>query len=147
MILRTRGLTSVSLRDMMAVGISETQCFDAALLWRCAACPYIKTLTTLTYRGDRSTSIYNAKDEFIITKKIPRKKILMEKVYHIYAKEECLYNNLSEVQFNKTWRTLKGMVGLMQTDYQLEDLSYEECNRTNGVRAVSSTEPDGSDSY
>ena len=71
----------------------------------------------------------------------------MEKVYHIYAKKECLYNNLTEHQFNKTWNTLKGMVGLMQTDYQLEDLSYEECNRTNGVMAVSSTEPDGSDSY
>ena len=91
--------------------------------------------------------IYNAKDEFIITKKIPRKKILMEKVYHIYAKEECLYNNLSKGQFNKTWETLKGMVGLMQTDYQLEDLSYEECNRTYGIGAVSSTEPEGSDSY
>jgi hypothetical protein len=50
----------------------------------------------------------------------------MSKVYHIYAKDECLYNNLSETQFNKTWNTLKGMVGLMQTDYQLEDLSYEE---------------------
>ena len=48
------------------------------------------------------------------------------KVYHIYAKDECLYNNLSESQFNKTWNTLKGMVGLMQTDYQLEDLTYEE---------------------
>jgi len=71
----------------------------------------------------------------------------MEKVYHIYAKNECLYNNLSEKQFNNTWETLKGMVGLMQTDYQLEDLSYEECNRTHGVSAVSSTEPDGSDSY
>jgi hypothetical protein len=54
----------------------------------------------------------------------------MEKVYHIYAKEECLYNNLSEVQFNKTWNTLKGMVGLMQTDYQLEDLTYEELVKT-----------------
>ncbi len=54
----------------------------------------------------------------------------MEKVYHIYAKEECLYNNLSEVQFNKTWETLKGMVGLMQTDYQLEDLTYEELVKT-----------------
>ena len=74
--------------------------------------------------------IYNAKDEFILLKKIPRKKILMEKVYHIYAKEECLYNNLSEVQFNKTWNTLKGMVGLMQTDYQLEDLTYEELVKT-----------------
>ena len=71
----------------------------------------------------------------------------MEKVYHIYAKEECLYNNLSKGQFNKTWETLKGMVGLMQTDYQLEDLSYEECNRTYEVMAVSSTEPEGSDSY
>ena len=54
----------------------------------------------------------------------------MEKVYHIYAKEECLYNNLSERQFNDTWNTLKGMVGLMQTDYQLEDLSYEELVKT-----------------
>ncbi len=54
----------------------------------------------------------------------------MEKVYHIYAKEECLYNNLSKGQFNKTWETLKGMVGLMQTDYQLEDLSYEELVKT-----------------
>tara|TARA_B100001175_G_scaffold250713_1_gene217906 strand:- start:159 stop:350 length:192 start_codon:yes stop_codon:yes gene_type:complete len=54
----------------------------------------------------------------------------MEKVYHIYAKEECLYNNLNERQFNKTWETLKGMVGLMQTDYQLEDLSYEELVKT-----------------
>jgi len=54
----------------------------------------------------------------------------MEKVYHIYAKEECLYNNLSERQFNNTWETLKGMVGLMQTDYQLEDLSYEELVKT-----------------
>jgi hypothetical protein len=54
----------------------------------------------------------------------------MEKVYHIYAKEECLYNNLNEVQFNNTWNTLKGMVGLMQTDYQLEDLSYEELVKT-----------------
>ena len=71
----------------------------------------------------------------------------MEKVYHIYAKEECLYNNLNEVQFNKTWNTLNGMVGLLHTDYSIEDLSYEECNRTNGVGAVSSTEPDGSDSY
>ena len=50
----------------------------------------------------------------------------MEKVYHIYAKKECLYTNLSEKEFNKTWETLKGMVGLMKTDYNLEDLSYEE---------------------
>jgi hypothetical protein len=71
----------------------------------------------------------------------------MEKVYHIYAKKECLYNNLTEEQFRNTWSSLKGMVGLMQTDYHLEDLSYEECARTHGGGAVSSTEPEGSDSY
>ena len=71
----------------------------------------------------------------------------MEKVYHIYAKNECLYNNLSEEQFNNTWETLKGMVGLMKTDYELEDLSYEECIRTHGGGAVSTTEPEGCDSY
>ena len=49
-----------------------------------------------------------------------------DKVYHIYAKDECIYNNLNEKQFNKTWETLKGMVGLMRTDYELGDLSYEE---------------------
>ena len=54
----------------------------------------------------------------------------MEKVYHIYAKEECLYNNLNETQFNKTWNTLNGMVGLLHTDYTLEDLSYEELVKT-----------------
>ena len=72
----------------------------------------------------------------------------MEKVYHIYAKQECLYNNLSEKQFNKTWETLKGMVGLMKTDYELEDLSYEEVTRHHGgACAGSTTEPPGCDSY
>ena len=72
----------------------------------------------------------------------------MEKVYHIYAKEECLYNNLNEEQFNTTWETLKGMVGLMKTDYELEDLSYEEIVCAHGgVDADYQNEPPGSDSY
>ena len=72
----------------------------------------------------------------------------MEKVYHIYAKKECLYNNLTEDQFNNTWETLKGMVGLMKTDYELGDLSYEEVTRHHGSAcAGSTTEPPGCDSY
>ena len=71
----------------------------------------------------------------------------MEKVYHIYAKEECLYNNLTEQQFNTTWETLKGMVGLMKTDYTLEDLSYEECIRAHGYCSGTTAEPLGEDSY
>ena len=50
----------------------------------------------------------------------------MEKVYHIYAKNECLYHSLREEEFRNTWSTLKNMVGLMKTDYSVEDLSYEE---------------------
>ena len=56
---------------------------------------------------------------------MPRK-ISPQKVYHIYAKDQCLYQNLTEKQFNKTWITLNGMVGIMKTDYVIEDLSYEE---------------------
>ncbi len=52
------------------------------------------------------------------------------KVYHIYAKKECLYHNLTQRQFNKAWNTLKGMVGLMKTDYTFEDLTYEEVEIT-----------------
>ena len=71
----------------------------------------------------------------------------MEKVYHIYAKKECLYNNLTREEFYNTWETLKGMVGLMKTDYDLEDLSYEECIRTHGVCSGNTAEPEGCDSY
>ena len=52
----------------------------------------------------------------------------MEKVYHIYAKQECLFHSLTKEQFKNTWETLKGMVGLMKTDYELGDLSYEKVN-------------------
>ena len=50
----------------------------------------------------------------------------MEKVYHIYAKNECLYHSLREDEFKKTWEQLNNMVGLMKTDYSTDDLSYEE---------------------
>ena len=72
---------------------------------------------------------------------------MTDKVYHIYAKKECLYNNLNEEQFNNTWETLKGMVGLMKTDYTLEDLSYEECIRAHGYCSGTTAEPLGEDSY
>ena len=40
------------------------------------------------------------------------------------------------------------MVGLMKTDYELEDLSYEECNRPMGYGGTDNTvEPLGEDSY
>jgi hypothetical protein len=48
-----------------------------------------------------------------------------EKLFHIYAKDRCLFHSVKEEEFNVTWNTLKGMIGLMKTDYTVEDLSYE----------------------
>ena len=70
------------------------------------------------------------------------------KVYHIYTKDECIYSNLSEEEFNEKWRELNAMVGLLHTDYSPTDLSYEECSRYWGGAGVDITnEPPGWDSY
>jgi len=51
---------------------------------------------------------------------------MLEKIYHIYAKQNCLFHSLKEEEFYTTWNTLKTMVGLMKTDYTMDDLSFEE---------------------
>lgn len=51
-----------------------------------------------------------------------------EKMYHIYAKDRCIFHSLKEDEFDTTWTTLKNMVGVMKTDYEIEDLTYIELN-------------------
>jgi len=51
---------------------------------------------------------------------------MLEKIYHIYAKQNCLFHSLKEEEFYTTWNTLKTMVGIMKTDYTMDDLSFEE---------------------
>ena len=53
-----------------------------------------------------------------------------EKMFHIYAKDKCIFHNIKEEEFRVTWNTLKGIVGLMQTDYTLEDVTYEEVEKS-----------------
>jgi len=50
----------------------------------------------------------------------------MEKIYHIYVKDTCLFHSLKEEEFEKTWKNLKNMMSLMKTDCNDKDLSYEE---------------------
>ena len=50
----------------------------------------------------------------------------MEKVYHIYAKDKCLMHSVKEEEFPTVWNTLNNLVGIMKTDYEQGDLSYEE---------------------
>ena len=52
-------------------------------------------------------------------------------VYHIYAKDSCLYNSLTEDEFQVKWAELKAMVGLMKTDYTEEDLEFVKCPAEN----------------
>ncbi len=54
-----------------------------------------------------------------------------ETIYHIYAKDRCLYNCLKEEEFNVKWAELKAMVGLMKTDYTEDDLIFVECPADN----------------
>ena len=56
-----------------------------------------------------------------------------ETIYHIYAKDVCLYPCLKEEEFEVKWMELKAMVGLMKTDYTEEDLSYIKLGPKCGV--------------
>ena len=54
-----------------------------------------------------------------------------ETIYHIYAKDVCLYPSLKEKEFELKWAELKAMVGLMKTDYTEDDLIFVECPADN----------------
>jgi hypothetical protein len=50
----------------------------------------------------------------------------MHKIYHIYAKNNCIMHSIPEEEFETTWKTLNNLVGIMRTEYSSYDLSYEE---------------------
>jgi hypothetical protein len=50
----------------------------------------------------------------------------MDKIYHIYAKDRCLYHNLPKEKFEETWTTLNNILSLVHCEYEKDDLSYEE---------------------
>jgi len=60
-----------------------------------------------------------------VEEKIPEKFFMSEKIYHIYAKGECIYHSLSRAEFDFTWDALSKLVQVF-TDYQIEDLTFEE---------------------
>ena len=62
--------------------------------------------------------------------KNPPEKFDPEKVYHIYAKNRCLYHNLNVEDFIEKWEMLNIMVGVLKTDYQTDDLSYTGVQET-----------------
>ena len=70
--------------------------------------------------------------------------------YHIYARDQVLYHNLQQEDFEEKWELLNVMVGLLKTDYTNEHLSYVKLAPKvgyGGPGKVIYTEPPGSDSY
>ena len=70
--------------------------------------------------------------------------------YHIYAKDRVLYHCLRQEDFEEKWEMLNVMVGLLKTDYTIEDLSYVQLSPKvgyGGPGKVIYTEPPGGDSY
>jgi hypothetical protein len=49
----------------------------------------------------------------------------MEKIYHIYAKNRCVYHSLSEEKFSETWEMLHRMIDVLDVDISKEELQYE----------------------
>jgi hypothetical protein len=50
----------------------------------------------------------------------------MKKIYHIYAKNQCIYHSLSEKKFTEIWEMLHHMVELLDVNISKKDLTYEE---------------------
>ena len=76
--------------------------------------------------------------------------IHVDTMYHIYAKDRCIYNCLEEEEFEETWEMLKVMVGILKTDYTESDISYVKVKGKvgfGGPGKVIYTEPMGDDSY
>ena len=49
----------------------------------------------------------------------------MDKVYHIYAKDRCIYHSLNREEFENVWETLSRLVEIY-TEVQPDDLQYVE---------------------
>jgi hypothetical protein len=58
--------------------------------------------------------------------------------FHIYAKDKCLFHSLQKEDFDNTWNTLKNLVGLMNSEYSVSDLSYEQVEFVKDISSESS---------
>ena len=61
-----------------------------------------------------------------------------EKIYHIYAKGQCIYHSLSEEKFSEIWEMLHRMIDLLGVNISEKDLEYEEVYTNNLIPLNSS---------
>jgi hypothetical protein len=52
---------------------------------------------------------------------------MTSKIYHIYAKDKCLYHSLSEKEFKEIWEMVNNYLSITDSSQiKKEDLNYEE---------------------
>jgi hypothetical protein len=50
-----------------------------------------------------------------------------EKIFHIYARDKCVYHSLSQTEFNTIWKMMNNLIDVLDTkELKKEDLTYEE---------------------
>jgi hypothetical protein len=54
---------------------------------------------------------------------------MAENVYHIYAKDRCIYHSLKEEEFKVVWESLNNLVEIY-TEVGKKDLQYEKVVRS-----------------
>ena len=77
---------------------------------------------------------------FSYIKKSPSKKLTNNSCYHIYLKDQCLFKDLSQDEFDVIWNRI-------YRSYFTEDITYTKVSLGNGVCSGTLPEPPGSDSY
>ena len=60
----------------------------------------------------------------------------MEKIYHIYVKDECIYHSLPKEEFQKLWDFVQKLTWLTAIDS--DDIQYEEVTVNKELSLVSS---------
>jgi len=52
---------------------------------------------------------------------------MINKIYHIYVKNNCLYHSLTEEEFKKTWNMIHNFLSVVNcSEISKEDINYEE---------------------
>jgi len=63
-----------------------------------------------------------------LREKNSEKIFMTEKVYHIYAKDRCIYHSLKKEEFEIVWESLNNLVEIY-TEVGRSDLQYEVVTR------------------
>jgi hypothetical protein len=67
-----------------------------------------------------------------LREKKSEKFFMTEKVYHIYAKDKCIYHSLCREEFEIVWDSLNKFVEIF-SEYHRADLEYEEVTKNANV--------------